>query len=280
MRDDPEGSRSAIRDFVRSDSRAFFTAAVPVLVEENDWAVRHYILALLMGRGLLPPCDPTLATVDEEVAVCRLALEQGQQLERKLVFRLLECLGKEGRELAAAERALQILDKVSDGTRLTPVLLNLLRQDNQRLRSKAALMLIRATRSPKTAAILLGEHDARVRANAVEALWDVKSPEAQAIMRQAMQDPNNRVFGNAALALVKCGEPEAAEAVRRAAGAADPKLRATAAWVMGASGDSSFVPRLAAMIRDEDATVRRSVFRAISALKRPREAAPAGSVQS
>lgn len=280
MRDDPEGSRSAIRDFIRSDSRAFFMAALPALIEESDWAVRHYILALLMGRGLLPPCDPTLATVDEEVAVCRLALEQGQQLERKLVFRLLECLGKEGRELAAAERALQILDKISDGTRLTPVLLSLLRQDNQRLRSKAALMLIRATRSPKTAAILLGEDDARVRANAVEALWEVESPEALAIMSQAMRDPDNRVFGNGALALVRRGEPEAVEAVRRAAGATDPKLRATAAWVMGASGDPCFMPQLAVMIRDKDATVRHSVFKAISALKRPREAAVAGSVPS
>ncbi len=280
MQAHPEDTRAAIRDLVQADARAFFAAVISVLVEEKDWAGRQYVLTLLMGRGLLPACDPTLATLDQEVALCRLALDHGQQLEKKLVFRLLECLGKEDRNMAAAERALQVLDKVSDGTRLTPVLINLLRDDSQRLRSKAALMLIRATRNPRTAQALLGEDDARVRANAVEALWDVKTPEARAIMRQAMKDPHNRVFGNGVLALVRLADPEALEAVRHAAASADPRFRSTAAWVMGASGDTAFMPQLAAMIRDVDAGVRRSVFRAISALKRAPAASGPAPVQS
>jgi len=265
---------------VKTNARAFFGPAVQALLEEEDWAARHYVLTLLMGRGLLPPCDPAIATLDQEVAVCRLALELGQQLEKKLVFRLLECLGREGGNLAVAERALQVLDKISDAARLTPVLINLLRHENQRLRSKAALMLIRATRNPRTAEALLGEDDARVRANAVEALWDVKTPEARAVMRQAMKDPNNRVFGNGVLELVKLADPEAIEALRRAAASADPRFRSTAAWVMGASGDAGFLTQLAAMIRDTDADVRRSVFRAISALKRAPAASGPAPVQS
>ncbi len=274
----PQQNRQVIRDVLNADPRAFFSAAIPVLLEDPAGPGRPYLLSLLTSRGMVPPCNPALATLDEEVALCRLALAQGQYLERKLAYRLLDCVTGDPASAAVAERTLQVLAKVSDGTRISAVLVHLLRQENQRLRSKAALMLVRATRNPQTAEALLAEPDARVRANAVEALWGVTSPGAREVFRRAADDLNNRVAGNGLLGLLKLGDSEAAGRVMQFAAAPDPRFRATAAWVMGASGDSAFMDALAPMIRDSDARVRHSVFGAIVALKRRREAAPAQAV--
>lgn len=53
----------------------------------------------------------------------------------------------------------------------------------------------------------LGESDPRVRANAIESLWGVDSPEARTLLSFATNDANNRVVGNALLGLYHLGNP-------------------------------------------------------------------------
>jgi hypothetical protein len=266
----PQNTRETIRELLNTDPRGFFSAAVPALLEKGAGPGRQYLLALLLARGLIPQCDPDAVTLPQEIELCRAAAAQDPQLERKLASRILNVMRTEPEALTEAERALHILAAISDGTKLAPVLVQLLRHENARVRSKAALMLARASRNPGTVAALLEEPDSGVRAHAVEAMWGVDSVQARNVLWRAAGDSSHRVAGNALLGLLKLGDEEAMGRVRELASGSDPRFRAAAAWAMGASGDGSFLPLLAGMIRDSDPEVRRLVFGAIRSLKSSR----------
>ena len=96
---------------------------------------------------------------------------------------------------------MEILGEISDRILILPSLMRLLRNANPHLRSKAALMIGRGSRSLTWAKRRLTDSDTRVRANAVEALWGMDTPEARELLDAASRDGNNRVAGNAWLGL-------------------------------------------------------------------------------
>jgi hypothetical protein len=107
-----------------------------------------------------------------------------------------------------ARRILSILEQTSSAHRLGPLLVQLLRVPDPRIRSKVALMLGRNTQDVRWA---LGDPDDRVRANAVEAIWGTNARDVRGTLWKMARDPNNRVAGNALLALYRVGEPAALE---------------------------------------------------------------------
>jgi len=113
----------------------------------------------------------------------------------------------------------------------------------------------------------LGESDPRVRANAIESLWGVDSPEARTLLNFAANDANNRVVGNALLGLYHLGESSVLADVVRLAGHESALFRSSAAWVMGEAGDPRFTEALRPMISDPDAKVRKRAFAALAQIK-------------
>ncbi|HWR51979.1 MAG TPA: HEAT repeat domain-containing protein [Bryobacteraceae bacterium] len=258
---------AGLRELSHKDPRTFFAAAMPLIGSPASTPGRHYVISLLMSRGLAPPCDPAVASLDDEITVARALGPQDPQLDRKLARRLLDCLRAKPRDETRAERILSIAAAVSEPARIAPLLSQLLTDPNPRLRSKAVLLHARASRDPRVVEALLDEPNPRVRANAIEALWGIDSPEARAVLQRAARDSHNRVAGNALLGLVTLNDTQAAARVRELAESEDARLRATAAWVMGASVAHGFLEDLARMIRDPDTRVRHSVFRAIVRLR-------------
>jgi len=96
-------------------------------------------------------------------------------------------------------RALDILDQTSCGRRLLPVVGHLVDHRNNRISAKATLFVGRRVQNPSWTAKQLTQPDARVRANAVEALWGVDSPAAAGILEDCSGDRNHRVVGNSLL---------------------------------------------------------------------------------
>ena len=113
----------------------------------------------------------------------------------------------------------------------------------------------------------LSELDPRVRANAIESLWETDTPEARTLLSFAANDANNRVVGNALLGLYHLGESSVLADVVRLAGHESALFRSSAAWVMGEAGDPRFTEALRPMISDPDSKVRKRVFAALGQIK-------------
>jgi len=138
--------------------------------------------------------------------------------------------------------------------------MRMLRTDNPYLRSKAVLMIGRSGRSLNWIKKSLQESDTRVRANAIEAVWGIDTPEARELLVWAARDGNNRVVGNALLGLYRLGESSSVADLVKMAAHDSPAFRRTAAWAMGETGDSRFTEVLGRMIGDASSQVRKNAF--------------------
>lgn len=273
MRDfgsDSARCRQSIRDLMGDDRDAFLGNAVRILKCDMNSRAAQYLLALLVSENLLYDalCDPALH-FDQALALARLAVRIDAMVDVGLARRLAEeaIAAAETSSMGDAGRILRILTKISDGTRILPSLMRLLRTANPHLRSKAVLLIGRGSRSVKWVRHRLAESDPRVRANAVEAIWNVETPEARELLRFATADANNRVAGNALLGLYWLGDGSVIAEVVKMAGLDDSLFRMSAAWVMGETGDARFSECLRKLLADPNPGVRKRAFAAVSRIK-------------
>jgi HEAT repeat protein len=267
---DPSRARNVLRNLLNDNPEEFCKAAAPFLAGNGKTASGRFLNELLGGKGLLPLCNPALLSLEDEIAIARSVVEMDPLLDIKLARRISALMSGPGRgpsEVAAAQRILEILAAITDGARILPILIQVLRDPDGRLRSKAALLVGRTNKSAQWVEQVMREPDARVRANSIEALWGVDTEAVRAVLRAATKDPNNRVLGNALLGLYRLGDVSIISRVLSLTKHPAPAFRSTAAWIMGETEDPRFLPALARMIGETDAHARRSVFRAIARIK-------------
>ena len=163
-------------------------------------------------------------------------------------------------------RVLDLLDQLSPGSRLILLLNHLTTHADRRIAAKATLLVGRRLRNQDWVAQHLDSEDGRVRASAVEGLWGVASPQAQASLWASLKDKNNRVVGNALIGLHRLGEPGVHEFVKRMIEDPRPPFRWTAAWVMGKIGAEEFTEYLERATRDQEPHVQRAAERALECI--------------
>jgi len=169
---------------------------------------------------------------------------------------------------AHSARALDILNETSVGRRLLPILSHLVDSSDPRTSEKATLFIGRRIQSVSWAARQLRRDDPRVRANAVEAIWGLKSAAATGLLEDCVADHCNRVAGNALVGLHMAGKPGVAEHITGIVSAPKPLFRSTAAWTMGKIGDANFVSQLVSLLRDDHPEVRSAALRSLIQLRR------------
>ena len=249
-----------------TDPPGFRVAALEMLPAVEDSSSRKCLLDLMLKGGLLPVCDPALIGLEEEVALTRDLCELDPQLDMKLARRLSG--GGDKVPEAVVQRVLVLLNSIPENARVLPIVIKLLRHPSPNVRSKAALVIGRVSKTPHVMEEFLSQPDPRVRANAIEALWGMDSAKARAVLRDAADDPNNRVAGNALLGLYRVGETFAISRILQMAAHPSTEFRTTAAWVMTQTGSPRFLPALAQMVRETDPRARAWVFRGLTTLKR------------
>ena len=136
------------------------------------------------------------------------------------------------------------------------------------VRSKAVKMLACLHVNVALIERQLASIDARVRANAVEALWGEQSHRHKQLLEKAAADPHHRVSANGLLGLFRANAPGIMERISRAAESGSPQHRAAIAWLMGKTGRPEFIPELEALERDAEDCVRSSASRALQSLSR------------
>ena len=189
----------------------------------------------------------------------------------RVMQRMLASGGGDVREvkIETALQALRAVSKLSDCSRLTSYLVQLLRHPSVQVRSKVTLLLGRANLNLSRVHGFLEASDSRQRANAVESLWGHAHAEVRRTLWGATHDSNGRVVVNALLGLYKAGDHKAVARLKDLAGAYEPVLRSGAAWAMGETGDREFAPELARLELDEDEKVRAMAARSRTKLKLP-----------
>jgi len=216
---------------------------------------------------ILALCSPD-AALEQTVSLVRKAMESERLFDVQLAKLLLGRSSQETLGQRRALRILEVLDRVSEGTRLTRMIGELMGDDDPQIRSKAALVVARRMEGFHWIYAHLLQADARVRANMLEALWESREPESAKVFTLYLDDGDNRVAGNALYGLYLRGSADAISRVVQMASHPDPKFRATAAWLMGKIGRPEFVDVLRGMVKDEGRCVKGNVLRALVRINR------------
>jgi hypothetical protein len=263
-------SRARIRELLDVDRQAFYVSALEILKTEGDSRGCHYLVTLFVAYDLLLPalCDASLSK-EQALTLARSAARVDSLTDVALAKSLADSSGEGDPRVSArdAGRLMEVLSEISDGARILPSLMRMLRHPNAHVRSKAVKMIGKGSRSVRWVQGRLAESDPRVRANAVEALWGVSTEEARALLLSAARDGNNRVAGNALVALYRIGDNGVIPDLLKMAEHESALFRSTAAWVMGESGDARFTETLAGLMRDTNAAVRTRALAALGRIK-------------
>ena len=255
-----------MRDLLEHSPKEFCSAAIELLGGESSERVQRYLVALLWTNNLLIPCltDPS-TSISKAESIANLARRVDPQLPAKLVGFVLERTDVEPPE--RLERILSLLRSMPDAAGLRPLLTPLLRHPDARIRSKVALLAGEGNGNRTWFERRMLEEDPRVRANALESAGAAVAEDLRPLFRTAASDANNRVAGNALVALYRLGEGAAVAGLYELASRQDPAFRATAAWAMSETGDTRFLPLLGKILTDPNETTKAAAFRAIRKLR-------------
>jgi hypothetical protein len=267
---DAARSKRLIKQFLDEDRHVFLRSAIPILRADMESHGAQYLIGIITANGLLLPalCDPQF-TREQALAMAQAASRMDPNAELALARFLAEEISDTGAAPHAEDHArlMEILAAISDGSRVFPSLVRLLRHANPHIRSKAVLMIGRGNRSANWVRQRLGDADPRIRANAAEALWGVKTDEARQVLQSLVHDSNNRVAGNAIVGLYRLGDHSMIPEIAALARHDSALFRSTAAWVMGATGDPRFTEMLAGLLREPHGVVRKRAFAALGSIR-------------
>jgi HEAT repeat protein len=254
----PATAGKAMRDLLESRALEFTKHALELLKTVPMGPGSNYILTLLLR-------DPTILQ------------KLDPRFDARIVKQMTSTASRADQlEPATAERLLDLMSAFSDSSRTLPVLAELLKHPSPRIRSKAVLLMGRARGDAKLPNSHVREKDARVRANAIEALWGDTSPEARSILTAATTDPDNRAVANAAIGLYKLDDTHSIALVLDMSEHSSPVFRCSAVWVMSETEDPRFLKTLAKLIGDADPRVRNLAFHAVAKIRKNKALLMAG----
>lgn len=252
------------------DPAGFCEEVAPLLRGIKEEPGSKHILWLISGSSKVLVrilCDSSLLNDEEACSLAERLKTIEPSVEMNLVKEVFGPDGAGGASLAQPDYGLRYLTIFSanhSSMRLLPVVGKLLRHPNARIRSKAASMIGKLSRQYDWLEQTQHEKDDRVRANALEALWEPGIPERFRVrLWEAAKDPNNRVAGNALLGLYRQGECGCIPLITSMAKVEDENFRATAAWVIGETRDDRFRSFLVPLLVDSSALVRQNAKQAI-----------------
>lgn len=210
--------------------------------------------------------DPDFLPVEEARRSLKIMRESDDCFLRKLSHAL-----DETGETAFLIRALGLLDEGADYSAFCLRLCTLTWHPDPRIRSKAVLALCRIRPNPPVVARHMESKDARVRANAVEALWHSGSGPAVRLFREALSDSHHRVAVNGMLGLYYSNDEgyygKALELTKRT----EANFRVSLAWALGKMNDRRALEVLGKLAEDESAEVRAKALQSAEALLRAQD---------
>lgn len=271
----PSGGGAELRKWLNNSPVEFCRVASSVLERRPATSPsRQFLASLLASFTALPRIlsDPTALSLADASRLASEIARTESTLDSKLTRWLLCGLETPPDPVAADParvlRLLEVVGRAGCSGRSLVNLVQLLRRPEAQVRSKVVLLVGRVLKSAAWIEQRMSDCDARVRSNAVEALWHVRAPGVAELLRRSLCDTNNRVVGNALVGLYLLGEPDAGPLLEEMAQRPAAAFRATAAWAMGFLADAAFLPALRRLVKDPEAAVRRNALRALGRIKK------------
>jgi HEAT repeat protein len=264
-------ARRPLQDAAVQSPETFFAAALALLVAEKDPAasrrlytglldfpqfLRQFIRPQQFSRTEVLEGCRSLALCDPGLDVRLAQLISGRELESEIL------------DSATVVHVLDLLNEISTGSRLVPILSHLTHHSDLRIAAKATLLVARRIQNQDWIDRHLASSDPRLRATVLEALWGVDTPLARKTLWAGAKDENNRAVGNALVGLHLLGEPGVAALVGQILEDSRPLFRATGAWVMGKIGAPDFVQPLQRALADAEPGVRHAARRALVEIRK------------
>jgi len=199
---------------------------------------RRELIRVLSRGNSLPALIADTGQFDLRQAcrVTKIALEEDPDFDRKLLN--LVKSGTAGPDQVI--RVLAVLESVCPPQRLLGHILGL-KVAEGRVRSKLTLMIGRLSGDPAWLRRQLEDENPRVRANAIEGLWDLRTKGLDELLRASLRDPHNRVAANAALGLHKIGDVAAIASLFAMLRHPQEMFRRAAVWAIGQARDPRFL---------------------------------------
>lgn len=233
-------ARSCVRDIAMQGKDSEACVMLPWLIGD--------------GRYLNLLLDPDFLSLEEAHRVSLIMREADSGFFLK--FEGLAAPTSAEYDLRRLERALHLFSEAGTSNVLFPWLRRLTNHSDQRIRSRAVKACCALRPNPALVEKLLKSEDARVRANAIEALWGMPGVEVIPIFREALHDANHRVVVNALVGLHFHQPEEALEKLLLLCVHPVPLFRAAAAWGLGRLADRRAVPTLEKLAQDAAEVVR------------------------
>jgi hypothetical protein len=261
-----------MRRFAAEASGLFAPVAVGLLLAANDSPGYRYLAMLLVRQPSLfkQLSNPWIFTRPQAGRLSRRLMAVDPTLDIRFARQLPARSGSTADTLTGqhAERALDVLDDISPGQRVVPVLSHLTRHPDRLLSSKATLLVGKRVKNIAFARRLISEGgDPAVRANAIESVWGNESPAVAQLYHDCLEDRQNRVVGNAMVGLFLAGKEDVSSVVKRFSQDYKPDFRMTSAWTMGKTGETDFVPLLSPLIADDHPAVRGAALRSLQSIR-------------
>ncbi len=257
-----------LRELLDEAPAVFQQVVAAMLGSARDTPELRYVIALLSSRGLLVPMLRDLSSTDRGAAgvVAQLAQRMDPRFDRSMTRQGSELKPQMERARPDPEFLLGLLDALSGGLCLMPMLAPLRQSDDPRIRARMALLLGRITRAHDWFQALEQDRDPRVRANVVESLWSAGSESSAGCFTRGLHDPHHRVVANSLVGLYLQGDTSSISGLVDLAEHPESIFRAASAWAMGRTGDTRFLPVLRQMRRgpDQDSIVVRNALHAIA----------------
>ncbi len=275
---DSAGATRGMRELLFRDPSDFYVRALRILSGgdggEDLGPGLETLADLLHDNDLLPLVLTDIESISAPtaIAIAEALVRSDPHFDARLLRHLL---GDDRAtlfriEAARLERVLEILDAVSDCTRLVSFLMKLQRHPDKRIQSKAALLTVRAHRNADWLQSQIASPDPRVRANAIEGMRATRPSEKEvSLLWKCATDAHHRVASTALLVLFENGHaPKATEALQKMANSLGESYRAAAAWAMGETGDPRFIDQVRTMARSDTGLARRTALKASVAITR------------
>ena len=269
VRSDPEAFLLLFRRLRRAYPREALRMAVRYLGDNQETtALCSEIIGWLKLKNYFEPLlDPDFLAIDEARRVAeRLRVEDSANFF--LHFSRLTAETDSREKWPSVRRALAILEGLSEHAVLFSWLRGLSTYPDEQVRSKAVKAFCRLKSSTVVVQTQLASSDARVRANAVEALWRSRTPEAEKILRTAALDPHHRVVMNVLVGLHFHGDETAWAKLLEYSQHPSEAFRLAVVWALGYVSEPNGLPVLKHMAQqDSSQNVRDKAARTLESLK-------------
>ena len=243
--ENPMGAHARLRRWKNEDHNDFLAKAVVILKRGEDNSFTHLILQMCREDGTTIQhilFTANILSLDEAARLVRLASKTDPAFQVHLVASVKAEIDKAGSSVRSEDltRLMEMLVHAVDANRLVPFLAKLCEHGDERIRSKAVLLTGRVDRQLPEGVELLKDADARVRANAVEAMWSRKDPGSIKVFKEASKDPHHRVAANAIMGLYKAGEIAAVQQIGKMVTDTDVGRQLAGIWLIGQTKDPRF----------------------------------------